>query len=162
MPARSRSAVEPESEREHWITRVLEVPARIVFEAYGKPEHLLRWFGPKGYPLALCEMDFRVGGRYRFAMNDPSGKLMTPFSGEYLEIVKNQKISYSNTMEHAGAETMIVTLTFEERDGKTTLTLHTLFGSVAMKQKHLELGYEVGSGIALDQLSELTLELLGR
>jgi uncharacterized protein YndB with AHSA1/START domain len=160
MAAENPNVVEPESEREHRITRVFGVPARILFEAFSKPEHLLQWFGPKGYPLALCELDFRVGGKFRFAMKGPDGKLMTPFSGTYLEIVKDRAISYSSVMEEAGAETMVVTVSFEEHEGKTTLTQHTLFASVAMKRKHLNMGYEVGVGMGLDQLGEFARGLV--
>jgi len=159
MEAKSRSAVEPETERELVIIREFDVPARILFLAQSKPEHVLVWFGPKGYPLALCEMDFRVGGRYRFAMKGPDGALMTAFGGEYLEIEKDRKISFSNTMETPGAETMIMTTTFTESGGKTTLTFRTLFGSVAMKNEHLARGFEVGVGSGLEQLGELVARL---
>ena len=80
------------AERELVVIRDFDVPARFLFEAYSKPEHLKRWFGPKGYPLTVCEVDFRVGGRFRFAMTGPDGKQNTPFGGEYLEIVPNRKI----------------------------------------------------------------------
>ena len=119
---------EPESEREVTITRVYDAPARLLFEAYSKPEHMMKWFGPKGWPLTLCEMDFRVGGRFRFAMTGPSGKQNTPFGGEYLEIVPNKKIVYDNGFETKGAGRMVVTVTYDEiGGGKTRLTIHTLF-----------------------------------
>ena len=147
--------MESVSERELTITRVFDAPARTLFLAHSKPEFVLRWFGPVGYPLSLCEMDFRVGGKYRFAMKGPDGNLMTPFGGEYLEIVSDTKIRYSNTMEHAGAETMIVTITFAERAGKTTLSIHTLFASVAQMKQHMGMGYEQGVGSGLSQLAEV-------
>ena len=59
----------------------------------------MQWFGPKGWPITLCEMDFREGGRFRFAMTGPDGKQNTPFGGEYLEIVPNRKIVYDNAFE---------------------------------------------------------------
>jgi uncharacterized protein YndB with AHSA1/START domain len=121
---------------------------------------MMQWFGPKGYPLVLCEMDFRVGGKWRFAMAEcPGGAQMTPFGGEYLVIEQDRKIAYSNTQERPGAETMIVTITFDERGGKTTLVLHTLFASIAMKNEHVTRGYEMGVGSGLDQLGELSLRL---
>ena len=147
--------VEPESDRDFTITRVFDVPARVLFLACSKPEHVLQWFGPKPFPLTMCEMDFRVGGKYRFAMSGPDGKQMTPFGGEYLVIEPERKISYSNAFELPGSETMIVTMTFTESAGKTTMVLHTLFGSVAMKQAHMGMGYEKGVGIGCDQLAEV-------
>ncbi|WP_437671585.1 SRPBCC domain-containing protein [Sorangium sp. So ce131] len=155
----NENSSEPAAEREYVITRVFDAPARLLFEAYSKPEHIKRWFGPRGWPVTLCEMDFRTGGRFRFAMTGPSGQQNTPFGGEYLEIVQDRKIVYDNGFESPGAERMIVTVTFEESGGKTTLTIHTLFGSIAMKNDHLGLGYEQGVGSGLDQLAELAAEM---
>jgi uncharacterized protein YndB with AHSA1/START domain len=158
----SAAANEPESQREVTITRVFDAPARLLFEAYSKPEHIKRWFGPKGWPVTLCEMDFRVGGKFRFAMTGPSGKQNTPFGGEYLEIVPNEKIVYDNGFETKGAGRMIVTVTFDEKDGKTTLTIHTLFQSVAMRNSHMSRGFEQGTNSGLDQLADLVAEMTRR
>jgi uncharacterized protein YndB with AHSA1/START domain len=152
-------ASEPIADREVVITRVFEAPARFLFEAYSKPEHIKKWFGPRGWPVTLCEMDFRKGGRFRFQMTGPGGQKNTPFGGEYLEIVPNQKIVYDNGFEMPGAERMVVTVTFDEKGEKTTLTIHTLFGSVAMKNEHVGLGFLQGVGSGLDQLAELAAEL---
>ncbi len=86
MPANA-AASESIADREVVITRTYDAPARLLFEAWSKPEHLMKWFGPVGWPLTLCEVDFRKGGRFRFAMTGPSGQQNTPFGGEYLEIV---------------------------------------------------------------------------
>jgi len=147
------AANEPAADRTVVIERTFDLPARVLFLAYSKPEHVRKWFGPPGYPLTLCEMDFRIGGRYRFAMTGPDGKQMTPFGGEYLDIVENRRISYSNAFEKEGAETMIVTVTFTEQDSRTLLSIRTVFGSVAMKQQHMSMGYEQGVGAGLDQLA---------
>ena len=152
-------AEEPIAEREVVITRVFDVPARLLFEAYSTPEHVMKWLGPKDWPLTHCEMDFRVGGRYRCAMTGPSGKQSTPFGGQYLEIIPNKKIVYDDAFEAPGAERMIVTVTFEEADGKTTLTIRTLFPSVAMKNRHLGAGYLIGWNSSLDQLADVSSAL---
>jgi uncharacterized protein YndB with AHSA1/START domain len=163
LPANDRG-VEPISEREVVITRVFDAAARLLFAACSSPEHLMRWFGPPGYPLTLCEMDFRVGGRYRFALTGPDGQQHTPFGGEYLEIVPDRKIVYSGGFETPGAEAMTVTITFDEdeKSGQTTLTVHTLFASVAMKNEHLGMGYPQSWEAMLDQLGELATRLLAR
>ncbi len=159
----SAAANEPESEREVIITRVYDAPARLLFEAYSKPEHIKRWFGPKGWPVTLCEMDFRTGGRFRFAMTGPSGKQNTPFGGEYLEIVPNKKIVYDNGFETKGAGRMVVSVTFDETGGgKTTLTIHTLFQSIAMRNSHVSRGFEQGTNSGLDQLGDLVAEMAER
>jgi uncharacterized protein YndB with AHSA1/START domain/dihydrofolate reductase len=143
------------AERELVITRVFEAPAHLLFEAHSKREHLLKWFGPKGWPLTKCEVDFRVGGRFRFAMTGPSGTENPPFGGEYLEIERDRKIVFTNGFEFPGAEKMVITVTFDETLGKTKVTVHTLFSSVAMKNEHVNLGFAQGFGSALDQLEEL-------
>ena len=155
----SAVANEPESEREVTITRVYDAPARLLFEAYSKPEHIRKWFGPKGWPVTRCEMDFRVGGSFRFAMTGPSGRQNTPFGGEYREIVPNRKIVYDNGFETKGAGRMLVTVTFDEKHGKTTLTIHTLFESIAMRNSHMSRGYEQGTNSGLDQLSDLVAQM---
>jgi len=155
----SESADKSIADRVVIITREYDAPARLLFEAWSKPEHLMKWFGPVGWPLTLCEVDFRKGGRFRFAMTGPSGKQNTPFGGEYLEIVPNRKIVYDNGFESPGAERMIVTITFDEHGGKTMLTYHTLFASVAMRNDHVGLGFVQGVGSGLDQLADVVAEM---
>lgn len=154
MPANA-AASESIADREVVITRTYDAPARLLFEAWSKPEHLVKWFGPVGWPLTLCEVDFRVDGRFRFAMTGPSGQQNTPFGGEYLEIVHNRKIVFDNAFEAPGAEKMIMTITFDEKGGKTLLTFHTLFASVAMKKAHVDAGFVQGTGSGLDQLADV-------
>lgn len=151
-----------EAERGFTITRVFEAPARLLFEAHSRPEHVKRWFGPVGWPLTLCEMDFRVGGSFRFAMTGPDGRQNTPFGGTYREIVPDRRIVFDNGFLVPGAGRMVHTLTFEETDGRTVLTHHTLFESVAMKAEHLGMGFEGGVGSGLDQLGALVAEMAGR
>ncbi|MCA9641697.1 MAG: SRPBCC domain-containing protein [Polyangiaceae bacterium] len=153
------SDVEDESARELTIIRVFDVPARILFLACSKPEHMREWFGPTGFPLTTCEMDFRVGGRFRFAMTGPDGAKTPFFGGEYLQIEPNRRISYTSCLELPGAETMIVTLSFDEVGGTTTLTHHTLFASIAMMKQHTGMGYRPGVESGLDQLGRLATEL---
>lgn len=152
----SDANAESVAEREVVITRTFDAPARLLFEAFRNPAYLKRWFGPKGWPLTLCEVDFRAGGRFRFAMTGPDGVQGGTFGGEYLEIVPDREIVYViDTYD----ESMIVTLTFVEHAGKTTLTYHTLFGSVAMKNRHVGAGFEPGIASGLDQLAEVVAEL---
>ena len=149
----SIAASESTADREVVITRTYDAPARLLFEAWSKPEHLMKWFGPVGWPLTLCEVDFRKGGRFRFAMTGPSGRQDMPFGGEYLEIVPNRKIVFDNAFEAPGSEKMITTVTFDEKDGRTTLTHHTLFASAAMKNEYVAMGFVQGVGSGFDQLA---------
>lgn len=156
------STSESVADRELFITRVFDAPARILFEAHTKPEHIKKWFGPRGWPVTLCEMDFRKGGHFRFQMTGPEGEKSPPFGGEYLEIVPDRKIVYDNGFEEPGSEKMVVTITFDEKNGKTTLTMHTVFASVAMKQIHVGGGMVEGVNSGLDQLGELAAVLVAR
>jgi uncharacterized protein YndB with AHSA1/START domain len=152
-------AGEAEADRELIITRSFDAPARLLFEAWSKPEHLKKWFGPVGYPVTMCEMDFRVGGLWRAAMTGPSGTQQTPFGGEYLEIVPNRRIVFSNGFELPGAEKMIMTITFDEKGGKTLLTMRTLFASIAQKATHVGAGMAEGIASGLDQLTDVVAAL---
>lgn len=150
-----------EAERTFVITRSFDVPARFVFLAFSKPEHVMRWFGPVGYPLTRCEMDSREGGRYRFAMTGPDGVENTPFGGTYLKIVPDQEIVYDVAFEAPGAPRMVVSVTLDERAGRTLLTHRTVFESLAMKTEYLGLGFEGGTNSGFDQLAVLVVALRG-
>ncbi|MBR0645306.1 SRPBCC domain-containing protein [Plastoroseomonas hellenica] len=156
-------SADPAADREVVVTRVYDAPARLLFEAWSKPEHIMKWFGPKGWPVTLCEMDFRVSGRWRFAMTGPSGVQNTPFGGEYHEIVPNRKIVFDNGFEEPGAGRMMMTVTFDEAaDGRTTLTWRTLFPTVAMRDEYVGLGMEQGIASGFDQLTDVVRAMAGR
>lgn len=144
-----------ESERTVTLERDFDVPASVLFRAFSAPEHMRAWFGPPGFPLTSCEMDFRVGGRFRFAMTGPDGQLMPAFGGEYLVIEPNRKIEYTTRFEHTGAQTMIVTLSFEARGRQSRLTQRTIFETHAMKQEHMRRGYDRGVNAGFEQLAAL-------
>ncbi len=156
----STGGAEPVADRELVITREFDLPARILFEAYSRPEHIKRWFGPVGYPVTMAEMDFRVGGRFRFAMTGPSGIQNPPIGGTYHEIVTNRRIVYDNGFEQPGSGRMLVTITFEEGQGRTRLTIHTIFDTIAMRNEHVGMGFAQGVGSGLDQLGELGKRLV--
>jgi uncharacterized protein YndB with AHSA1/START domain len=142
------------------VSRVMHVPAKFIFAAHAKPEHLMRWFGPVGYPVTLCEIDFRVGGKWRMAMTGPDGMQGPPFGGTYLDIVPDQRIAYDNRFEDdkggdmnlQNAGTMVMTTTLLEKNRATTITVSILFGTVAMKDEYLGVGMTEGILSGLDQL----------
>ncbi len=121
-PVKNRTTVERKSEREFVVTRTFNAPARLVFEAWTKPELLKRWWAPKsmGMSLLSCEMDVRVGGSYRFVFPLDGGKTMA-FFGRYIEVTPHSRLVWTNE-EGDGGEA-VTTLTFEEKDGKTLLVL---------------------------------------
>ena len=126
-PMNNRTTVERKSERELVVTRTFNGPARIVFEAWTKPELFKRWWAPKsmGMSLRSCEMDVRVGGRYRVEFGHDASKPMA-FFGKYIEVIPNARLVWTNEESDDGA---VTTVTFEEKGGKTLLVLHELYPS---------------------------------
>jgi len=121
------TTVERKSERELVVTRTFDGPARIVFEAWTKPELLRRWWAPKsrGVSLVSCEADVRVGGKYRFVFAHGDSKF--EFFGRYLEVVPHARLVWTN--EEGGDAGPVTTVTFEEKNGKTLLVMHELYPS---------------------------------
>ena len=164
------AGIEPAHLREAAVSRVMNVAARYVFLAYTKPEHLMRWFGPVGYPVTMCESDFRVGGAWRMAMTGPDGVQGPAFGGSYLEIVPNAKIVYDNAFEDGSggemnlqsAGTMTMTTTFVEDNGKTTVTVTTRFATIAMMEEYLGVGMAEGILSGFDQLEGVAQQLSGQ
>ena len=123
----NRTTVERKSEREIVVTRTFNGPARIVFEAWTKPELIKRWWVPKslGMSLLSCDMDVRVGGKYRFVFGHDASKPMA-FFGRYIEVTPYSRLVWTNEESDDGA---VTTVTFEEQDGKTLLGMHELYPS---------------------------------
>src|ERR1700758_2065177 len=113
-PMKNRTTVERKSERELVVTRTFNAPARIVFEAWTKPELFKQWWVPKSMDMFLrsCEMDVRAGGSYRLASgHDPS--IPAEFFGKYLEVVPPSRLVWTN--EDGGENGSVTTVTFEEK-----------------------------------------------
>ena len=124
-PMKNRTTVERKSERELVVTRTFNGPARIVFEAWTKPELFRRWWVPKsmGMSLLSCEMDVRVGGKYRLEF-EPDGMA---FFGTYLEVTPHSRLAWTN--EEGGDGGPVTTVTFEEKGGQTLLVMRELHSS---------------------------------
>jgi uncharacterized protein YndB with AHSA1/START domain len=122
----NRTTVERKSDREVVVTRTFDAPARLVFEAWTKPELFKQWWVPRsmGMTLRSCELDVRTGGKYRLVFGDDPANPMA-FFGKYLDVVPNQRIVWTN--EESGADGSVTTVTFEENNGKTTLVMSELY-----------------------------------
>src|SRR5262245_1911754 len=127
-PMKNRTTVERKSERELVVTRTFNGPARIVFEAWTKPELFTQWWVPKSMSASLlsCEMDVRVGGRYRLVFDLEASEPMA-FFGTYLEVTPHSRLVWTN--DEAGDAGQVTTVTFEEKAGKTLLVMHELYPS---------------------------------
>ena len=151
----NRTTVDRKSERELVVTRTFNGPARIVFEAWTKPELLKRWWAPKstGVSLLSCEADVRVGGRYRFEFGHEASKPMV-FFGRYIEVIPNLRLVWTND-ESDGA---VTTVTFEEKGGQTRVVMHELHPSKEALDAAIA-GMEGGMSETFGQLDELLASL---
>ena len=127
-PLKNRTTVERKSERELVVTRKFNGPARIVFEAWTKPELFQQWWVPKsmGMVLRSCEMDVRVGGRYRLVFGHDASN-PAEFFGRYIEVIPHSRLVWTN--DEGGDGGPVTTVTFEEKGGKTVLVLRELYPS---------------------------------
>lgn len=127
-PAKHRTTVERVSDREVVVTRTINGPARIVFEAFTRAELLRRWWVPKsmGMTLLSCEVDARVGGSYRLEF-DVGSPEPAAFFGTYLEVTPYSRLAWTN--EEGGEGGPVTTVTFEERDGRTLVVLRETHSS---------------------------------
>lgn len=153
-PAKNRTVIERKSDRELVVTRTINAPARIVFEAWRNPDLFTRWWVPKSAPirLASCEMDVRTGGSYRleFAMN---GGPNMAFFGKYLEVTPPSRIVWTND-ERGEGKGPVSTVTFEDQGGKTLVVMHELHPSKEALDEQMAAGAENATP-ELDQLEEL-------
>jgi uncharacterized protein YndB with AHSA1/START domain len=124
----SRTTVERTSDRELVATRTFDGPARIVFEAWTKPELIMRWWAPKSFGISFlsCETDVRTGGSYRFVFGHAASEQPMAFFGRYIEVTPPSRLVWTNEEDEDGA---VTTVTFEEKDGKTLVVVHDLYPS---------------------------------
>ena len=158
-PMKNRTTVERKSERELVVTRTFNAPARVVFEAWTKPELFKQWWVPKsaGMFLRSCELDVRVGGTYRLVFGEDASKTMA-FFGRYLEVVPHARIVWTN--DEAGEGGAVSTVTFAETGGQTRVVLHELYPS--KEALDASLGSYDGMSETFDQLDELVVTLGAR
>ena len=156
-PVKNRTTVERTSDREVVVTRTVNGPARIVFEAFTRAELLERWWVPRsmGMTLLSCEVDARVGGKYRLVF-DHGGPEPAAFFGTYVEVKPHSCLAWTN--EEGGEGGPVTTVTFEEKGVKTLVVLRENYPS----KEALD---AAGTGAAdamietFDQLDELLVAL---
>ena len=143
---KNRTTVERKSERELVATRMINGPARLVFEAWTKAEHFKKWWVPKSIGLLLisCELDVRVGGGYRLVFAHEPEPMA--FHGKYLEVKPYSRLVWTN--EESDGAGPISTVTLEEKAGKTLVVLHELYPSKDA------LDASIASGSSMDAMPE--------
>ena len=146
------------SDLEIVMTRVFDAPAALVFDAWTQCEHLKRWFGPRSWSLPECEIDLRVGGKWRYLMRNNDGMEMG-MHGEYREVQRPTRLVSTEMFEGDEFEAMEVApstpWTLEERDGKTTMTVTALYKSKEARDGVMQTGMEEGAAESFDRLEEL-------
>jgi uncharacterized protein YndB with AHSA1/START domain len=141
------------TDREIVLTRVFDAPRRLVFDAFTKPDLLKRWFGPRGWSLVVCEVDFKVGGTFRFVLRGPDGKEMG-MRGVYREIVAPERSVHTESFDDYPGESQVTTVLVEQ-SGRTTLTATVLYPSQEIRDIVIKSGMEHGAAESYDKLADL-------
>jgi uncharacterized protein YndB with AHSA1/START domain len=144
--------------REATATRVFDAPRELVLEAMTSPEHIRRWYGPRGTELTSCEIDLRVGGRFRYVMQGPDGG-EAAFSGTYREVDPPARIVNTWCFEPFPDAEAQETATWEEQDGRTTVRMSIVFQTPEHYAGWAGSGAFGGWAETLDRLGEVIAEL---
>lgn len=153
------TAVERTSDRELVVTRTVRGAARHVFEAWARPELFKRWWAPASFGVTIIsyEADVRTGGTYRLEMGHPSSDQTMTFFGRYLDVVPDARIVWTN--DEGDQDGPVTTVTFEERDGETLVTVHDLYPSKQSLDEAIASGSTSGWGEQLQQLDAILADL---
>jgi uncharacterized protein YndB with AHSA1/START domain len=144
------------SDREIVMTRVFNAPRRMVYQAFTRPELIQRWLGPRGWTLPTCEVDLRVGGKYRYVGEGPDGTKLG-WGGIFKEIVPEQRIAHVESFDDYPGEAQI-TSEWTESGGKTTFTATMLYESKEVRDAVIASGMEHGAAESYDRLEEMLAE----
>ena len=150
--AKAETTVERTSDREAKVTRHFKAPPRLVFEAWSNAEHMQTWWAPKSFGIRFvsCEADVRTGGSYKFVMGHPGADEPMTFFGRYLEVTPPSKIVWTN--DEAGEAGQVTTVTFEDHEGGTRLTLQEAFPTKEALDEAMANQSMCGYGETFDQL----------
>jgi uncharacterized protein YndB with AHSA1/START domain len=149
------------SEEEVRMTRLFDAPRELVFDVMSKPEHVRKWWGclGEGYSVSVCEVDLRVGGKWRFINKHPNGE--AEFYGEYREISRPDRIVFTEIFAQFPDTVSVVTSVLTEENGKTRLTATVRYPTKEVRDMVVATGMAKGAGISYDRLEDL-LEALQR
>jgi uncharacterized protein YndB with AHSA1/START domain len=155
-------AVSLPSDLEIRMTRLFSAPIGLVFEAMSKPEHVKQWWGNlgEGYSVPVCDIDFRVGGRWRFVNRHPQGE--AGFYGEYLEIDAPRRVVFTEFFDPFPDNGSVVTSELTEEGGKTRLTVTARYSSREVRDMVRSTGMEKGAAASYDRLEEVAASLQQR
>lgn len=148
------------SDRDIRMTRLFDAPRQLVFDAMTKPEHVRRWWGciSENHSVTTCEIDLRVGGKWRFVGAGPKGAFPA-FYGVYKEIDAPGRLVYTEIFEPYPDNGSLVTQILTEENGRTRLDLTATYESLEVRDMVLKTGMEQGAAISYDRLEDLVIEL---
>jgi uncharacterized protein YndB with AHSA1/START domain len=161
MTSNGSAVVTLPTDTEILITREFDAPKHLVYRAYTEPDLVSRWWPGKRGEMTSCEIDLRVGGSYRYVMNAHGGHEVG-FHGSYREIVPNERIVHTEVYEgvpDGDSDPALNIITFEETDGRTTLTMRTQVSSRAIRDMIIDSGMEGGMQEGMDLLEEVAISL---
>jgi uncharacterized protein YndB with AHSA1/START domain len=141
------------------LTRLFDAPPRLVFEAMTKPDHVKEWWGRlgEGYSVPVCEIDLRVGGRWRFVNRHPKGE--AAFHGEYREITPPTRLVFTEIFEDFPDSVSVVSTDFIDEGGKTRMIATVRYPSKEVRDMVMASGMSTGAGISYDRLEDLVAKL---
>ena len=147
------------SDQEIRMTRLFDAPPQLVFEVMTKPEHVKLWWGRlgEGYSVPVCEIDLRVGGKWRFVNRHPQGEVA--FYGEYKEITPPRRLVFTEIFEQYPDTVSVVTADFTDEGGKTRFVATVRYPSLEVRDMVMSTGMARGAGISYDRLEDLVAEL---
>jgi uncharacterized protein YndB with AHSA1/START domain len=147
MPAKPESA----ADREIVMTRTVNAPRALVWDAWTQADHIAAWWGPNGFTTTHKEMKVAVGGVWRFTMHGPDGTDW-PNRIVYREVVKPERLVYDHDDDEIGARSFVSTVTFEDLGGKTRITLRLAFDSKEARDATVKFGAVEGGNQTLTRL----------
>ena len=150
------------SEREVLMIRAFAASRETVFDAWTRPELVKRWLWAFDWPMTVCEIDFRVGGRMRYVWRQEGSGQEMGVSGTFREIVRPERIVHTELFDEdwTGGET-VVTTTFDERDGRTTVSMRVLYVSEAARDAAMKTGMAEGVDDFYNKLDAMLAEAAG-
>jgi uncharacterized protein YndB with AHSA1/START domain len=137
------------SDREIVITRIFDAPRAVVFEVWTKAEHVRHWWDPSGVPLAVCEIDLRPNGAFRWVNRAPGGGEGHSFTGVYREIAPPERLVFGDPSRPESASTLV----FAEDGKKTKLTITIQCASKAELETLLQMRVDAGTAQTLENLA---------
>jgi uncharacterized protein YndB with AHSA1/START domain len=152
-----RITVEPGTQ-EVVLSWTFEAPRQLVFHAYTDPQMIVNWWGPRELTTTIERLEAKSGGGWHFIQRDPVGNVHA-FHGIFHEVTPPRRIVRTFEYEGAPGKVVLETVTFEERDGRTTLTTHSLFQSVADRDQMVGAGMERGVLESMERLTQLMVRV---